>query len=50
MIMLQSFELGPLRPGRRREKLTVFTPRRVALLTRTQIPGVQTIPSEQEWL
>jgi hypothetical protein len=50
MIVLQSFELGPLRPGRRRAKLTVPAPRRVALLARTQIPGAQTILSEQERL
>jgi hypothetical protein len=50
MIMLQSFELGSLRPGRRRAKLTVFTPRRFTLLARTQIPGAQTIPPKQERL
>jgi hypothetical protein len=32
---LQSFELGPLRPERRREKLTVFTPRRFPLARST---------------
>jgi hypothetical protein len=47
---LQSFELGPLRPGRRRAKLTVFTPRRFALLARTQIHGAQTIPFKQDRL
>jgi hypothetical protein len=41
---LQSFELGPLRPGRRRAKLTVFIPRRFTLLARTQNPGARTIP------
>jgi hypothetical protein len=49
-IQLQSSALGSLRPGRRRAKLTVFTPRRFMLLARTQIPGAQTIPSEQERL
>jgi hypothetical protein len=41
---LQSPELVLLRPGRRRAKLTVFTPRRFTLLARTQNPGARTIP------
>ncbi len=40
----QPFELGLLRPGLRRAGLTVFTPRRPALLAVTQNPCVQTIP------
>jgi hypothetical protein len=47
---LQSFELGPLRPGRRRAKLTVFTPRRFTFLARTQNPGAPTIPFKQDRL
>jgi hypothetical protein len=49
-IYLQSSALGSLRPGRRRAKLTVFAPRRFALLARTQIPGTQTIPFKQDRL
>jgi hypothetical protein len=47
---LQSFDLGSLRPGRRRKKLTVFAPRRFSLLARPQITGVQTIPFKTERL
>jgi hypothetical protein len=32
---MESPELGPLRPGRRRAKLTVFTPRRFTLARST---------------
>ena len=47
---LQSFQLGLLRAGQRREKLAVFAPRRSALLARTQNPGAQTIQFEGETL
>jgi hypothetical protein len=47
---LQSSELGPSRPGPRRETLTVLAPRRLSLLARTQITGVQTIPFKQDTL
>jgi hypothetical protein len=40
----QSFQLGSLRPGQRRSRLTVITPLRPALLAGTQIAGAQTIP------
>ena len=40
----QSFELGLLRPGRRRVGLTVLAPRHPALLAGTQSPCVQTVP------
>jgi hypothetical protein len=35
--ILQSSELGSLRPGPRREKLTVLAPRRFSLLARTPV-------------
>ncbi len=40
----QSFQLGISRPGRRHAMLTVFTPRRLALLAAAQNTCVQTIP------
>ena len=46
----QSFELGLLRPGRRRAPLAVLAPRRATLLAETQNPGAQTIPSKNEAL
>ncbi len=46
----QSFQLGFLRPGRRRARLTVRAPRRLPLLAGTQIASVQTIPFEQDSL
>ena len=46
----QPFELGLLRPGRRRAGLTVLAPRRPTLLAGTQNPRVQTIPFEPDTL
>ena len=46
----QSFQLGLLRPGQRRARLSVLAPRRPTLLTGTQNPGVQTIPFERNML
>ncbi len=46
----QSFQLGLPRPGQRRTRLTVFTPRRLVLLAGTHNTSVQTIPSKQETL
>jgi len=46
----QSFQLGSLRPGQRRARLTVPAPLRPALLAGTQITGAQTIPFDKDTL
>jgi len=46
----QSFELGLLRCGRRRARLTVLTPRRLSLLATTQNASAQTIQCERTML
>jgi hypothetical protein len=44
---LPLFYLGLSRPGRRRTKLTVFTPQRFAVLAGPRNTGGQTMPVEQ---
>jgi hypothetical protein len=47
---LQSFDLGSLRPGRRRKRLTVLVPHRFPLVARTPVTRARTIPFKQDTL